>query len=157
MYEIYQVDMTQTLDDVSKRLNVDYNTLKEINGYDDNYLVMEGSYIIIPKRTNIDMDMDDNFMTYTVQNGDTIIEIARKYGLDYKQLLALNGLDKEEYIYPGQSILIPNKNVMFWITGDNDTLNDVANLFATNLESIISSNDNIYLRPDQMLIIKKKD
>ena len=156
MYEIYQVINTQTLEDISKNLGIDYNMLKEINGFDDNYLVMEGNYIIIPKRNN-NIDMNDNFITYTVQNGDTIIGIARKYNLDYKQLLALNGLDKEEYIYVGQQILLPNRNVMFWITGENDTLNDVASMFDTTIETIIDSNQNIFLRPDQMLIIRKKD
>ena len=91
------------------------------------------------------------------EKGDTIIGIARKYNLDYKQLLDLNGLDKDEYLYVGQQILIPNETTAFWITGDNDTLNDVANKFNLTPMDIIESNENIFLKPDQMLIFRKKD
>lgn len=151
MYEIYQVMETGTLDDVARTLGLNPETLAEINGIGRNFVFEGGSYIIIPKRQN------QNFVTYTIQKGDTIIEIARKYNLDYKQLLELNGLDKEEYLYIGQQILIPSENTAFWITGDNDTLNDVANKFGVTPMEIIESNENIFLRPDQMLIFRKKD
>lgn len=153
MYEIYQVSMTGTLEDVANQLGINPELLEEINGIRRNFVLDVGSYIVVPKNQN----ENQNFITYTIQKGDTIIEIARKYNLDYKQLLDLNGLDKDEYLYIGQQILIPNKNTAFWITGDNDTLNDVVNKFSVTPMDIIESNENIFLRPDQMLIIRKKD
>lgn len=151
MYEIYQVVMPGTLEEIANSLGLESKVLEEINGINKEYVFDAGSYIIIPKEQN------QKFTTYTIKKGDTIIDIARKYNLDYKQLLDLNGLDKEEYLYIGQQILIPNQNVAFWITGDNDTLNDVANKFNITPMDIIESNENIFLRPDQMLIFKKKD
>ena len=138
MYEIYQVMEAGTLEDVARSLGLNIQNLVEINGFPSDTFLEGGSYIIVPRRQN------QNFITYTVQNGDTIISIARRYNLDYKQLLDLNGLDSEEYIYIGQKILIPNENTLFWITGENDTLNDVANKFGVSTSAIIDSNENIF-------------
>ena len=151
MYEIYEVVTGGTISDISNNLGIDANLLMEINGMPKDMFVEAGRFIVIPK------EQQDNFIKYTIKNGDTIIDIARKYGIDYKQLLDLNGLDKEEYLYIGQQILVPNKNVNFWITGENDTLKDVAGKFNVDIADVVDANDNIFLRPDQMLIIKKKD
>ncbi len=149
MYEIYQMPNDQTIEELSNNLGIDLTLLKNINGIRDNKYLEASSYIIIPKREN------DNFKTYIVQTGDTIIDIANKNNLDYLQLLELNGLDKEEYIYPGQEILIPN-NILFWITKDNNTLEDIANKFNTTIEEVIKNNKNIYLKPEQLFILKKR-
>ena len=151
MYEIYEVINESKLGEVAQNLGINPDILENINGINRDTILDGGSYIIIPKNQN------QKFITYTIQKGDTIIDIARKYNLDYKQLLNLNGLDKEEYLYIGQQILIPNTNVSFWITGSNDTLNDVANKFGAKPIEIIEANENIFLRPDQMLIFQKKD
>ena len=39
---------------------------------------------------------------YIVRNGDTLSKIATTYGLDYRRVGALNGLDSNYTIYPGQ-------------------------------------------------------
>ena len=42
--------------------------------------------------------------TYTVQPGDTLYEIAFRYGLDYRDLAAWNGLGDGSFIRPGQTL-----------------------------------------------------
>ena len=44
---------------------------------------------------------------YTVQWGDTLWDIAQKYGTSVGAICALNGLDPEKYIYEGQVVVIP--------------------------------------------------
>lgn len=44
---------------------------------------------------------------HTVEKGDTVWGIARKYGVDPQEVLELNRLEKPYTIHPGQSILIP--------------------------------------------------
>lgn len=44
---------------------------------------------------------------YWVQAGDTIEAIAATYGVAPDDLLTLNGLTADDYIYPGQRLLIP--------------------------------------------------
>lgn len=40
--------------------------------------------------------------TYTVKQGDTLWCIANAHGMSYQELAAINGLDPNTYIYPGQ-------------------------------------------------------
>ena len=53
----------------------------------------------------------DTYVTHTVQRGDTLWEIAKKYlgsGNRYKEIVSLNGL-KSNVIYSGMKLKIPNK------------------------------------------------
>jgi LysM repeat protein len=45
--------------------------------------------------------------TYVVQKGDTLGSIAVLYDLDVPELMALNGIDDADKIFPGQKIKIP--------------------------------------------------
>lgn len=42
--------------------------------------------------------------TYEVRQGDTLYSIAWRYGLDYRELAARNGIDASFTIYPGQQL-----------------------------------------------------
>lgn len=45
---------------------------------------------------------------YTVKSGDTLSDIATKYGITYQQLASYNGISDPNVIYIGQKILVPN-------------------------------------------------
>ena len=45
--------------------------------------------------------------TYVVQKGDTLLSIARRYGLTTKQLQAANNITNPDKIFPGQKLVIP--------------------------------------------------
>ena len=45
--------------------------------------------------------------TYIVQKGDTLLSIARRYGLTTKQLQAANNITNPDKIFPGQKLVIP--------------------------------------------------
>ena len=51
----------------------------------------------------------DTGSTYTVQSGDTLTYIARKYGLTYQEIAEYNGIKDPNRIYTGQVIKIPGK------------------------------------------------
>lgn len=48
-----------------------------------------------------------NYITYVVQPGDTLSEIALRYGTTYQTLAALNGISNPNLIYTGQTIRVP--------------------------------------------------
>ena len=52
-------------------------------------------------------------------------------------------------------LLIPKKDVSYYITKDGDTLDIVSKIFDTSVENIILSNKTIYLMPEQMIYYKK--
>jgi uncharacterized protein (TIGR00159 family) len=45
--------------------------------------------------------------THTVQKGDSLYEIGRRYGVPVEAIRKLNGLEPGEYIQPGQELRIP--------------------------------------------------
>jgi LysM repeat protein len=45
--------------------------------------------------------------TYTLQNGDFVFCLARRFNVDPDQILSLNGLKDSEVIYPGRTLQIP--------------------------------------------------
>ena len=53
--------------------------------------------------------------TVTLMQGDTLIKIARRFGVPIKNLLAINGLSKSNVYYPGMSLRIPPSEWEVWI------------------------------------------
>lgn len=151
MYTVYMVPSELSISEFAKKMGIDLELLKKINGFDSELTLQQGTYIVIPK------NYSDDFISYKVKNGDTIFSIARENGIDYMQLLDLNGLDKDQYIYVNQEIMIPNKDVKFLITKEDDTLNDAAKKLQADEQGLLYQNKTIYLRPDQLLIYKKRD
>ena len=60
-------------------------------------------------KKNLDIPFYD---VYEIQKGDNLYQISKKYNVNTKLLAELNGLDLDDYIYPGQIIYIPKKNVV---------------------------------------------
>ena len=92
---------------------------------------------------------------YEIKKGDSLYEISKKYNVNTKLLAELNGLELDDYIYPEQMILIPKKNVSYYITKDGDTLSTVSRLFGIKENELIKQNQTIYLQNGQMIFYKK--
>lgn len=92
---------------------------------------------------------------YDIKKGDTLYKISKDFNVNTKLLAELNGLNLEDYIYPGQTLLIPKKEVSYYITKDGDTLYTVANVFGVKDSDIINQNKTVYLLPGQMIYFKK--
>ncbi len=52
-------------------------------------------------------ELPETAFRYTVQQGDTISAIARKYGLTLKDLIEANDIINPKLIFPGQKLIIP--------------------------------------------------
>lgn len=50
--------------------------------------------------------LPDGSIVYTVQPGDTLYAIWRRFGVSVKELIALNHLSEDSILYPGQQIVI---------------------------------------------------
>ena len=80
-----------------------------------------------------------------------------KLGLDntdYNLLALLNGINVDDYIYPNTTILVPKRDVKYYITKDNDTLLSVNRLLGGNINKFLSQNNNIYLEEGQLIVYK---
>lgn len=99
---------------------------------------------------------DDNYYDfYTIKSGDSLYKIGKIYNLNPKLLAAINGIDMNDYIYPGQTLLIPKENYSYYITKDGDSLKSVAEVFNTNVNNLLDMNKTIYLSEGQMIVYKK--
>lgn len=147
MYKIYQVEMGETLASIADKLGTNVDTLKKINGINKDVMLMPGSYLIVPA-------VDDRFIKYIVKKGDSIYSISQKNNVDPSLIIKINGLNENDYIYPNQEILIPNKEYKFYITKDGDTLTTVADELKENVIDLLNKNESIYLLKDQLIIYK---
>lgn len=93
--------------------------------------------------------------TYEVKKGDTLYKISKEFNVNTKLLSELNGKEQDDYIYPDEIILIPKKNVSYYITKEGDTLNTISNIFDVKEEDIIKQNKTIYLLQEQMIYYRK--
>lgn len=148
MYSIYQIQVGDTLDTIAQKVGTTKQLLLTINGITDTNLV-PGNYIVIPMNVNLP------FTTYTIKKGDNIYEIARNYNVDYETLLEINGLDDDDYVYPNQEIIIPNKNFNIYVTRENDSLATVAARLNATQTDLIRDNATIYLLPEQLILYRK--
>ena len=147
MYRVYQIQSGDTLESIATMIGVDASILKQLNGIKNDVNLIPGSFLIIPV-------IDDRFTNYIIKKGDTIYSIATTYGVDPDLLLKINGLNKEDYIYPNQEIIIPSNNYKYYMTEDGDTIESVLNKLQIDYNNLLSNNDEIFLIQDQLIIYK---
>ena len=151
MYTIYQVKSGDTLASIANKYGIPINDLSSINGIMMGTNLNPGDYIVVPK-----MDNDNLYFTrYTIKDGDTIYSIARRYNVDPKYLLRLNGLNENDTIYSGDYLFVPREGVKFYITGMDNTLNDVTRSLGATPDEVASQNNTIYLTNDQLFVYRK--
>ena len=150
MYKIYTVEQGDTLYIIADKVGITPEELKKINGIQNDNQIIPGIQLIVPASENL------YFKEYVIQKGDNIYDIAKKNNVNYVDLIKVNGLNVNDYIYPGQRILIPNKNVKIYVTNPNDTLQISANELGTTTNTLVEQNKEIFLIPDQLIVYKQK-
>ena len=147
MYNKYLIKEGDRIDYLANKFNTTIDKLMEINNIYDYRLFKAGREINVPSD-------NDYFTTYTVNSGDSLYQIARRYNINPPLLAALNGLNMDDYIYPNQKIIIPKSGYSFYITKEGDTLELVGKKFNRNLKDLLELNKTIYLLPGQLMINK---
>ncbi len=77
---------------------------------------------------------------YKVRRGDTISEIAKRFGLKTQTILWANGLKDWSIIRPGDAILIPPKDGIFYTVRRGDTLGEIVKRYQADLNEVIEYN-----------------
>src|SRR5574344_285127 len=142
MYKVYQVVNGDTIDSIAKKYNISSDELLSLNGLSDSNIV-PGFLLVVPSK-------NANFINYTIGKGDTLYTISTKYNVPIETILLLNGLNKDDYIYPGETLLLPKEGIGVYFTIDGDSLREIVKY--SNLNDIVTMNDQIYLRPNQVII-----
>ena len=150
MYNLYVVSPGDSIESIAQKYNVTPSELYQINSFLNPNMQLEvGQRIIVP------IPKTQNFKYYTIQKGDSLYSVASKNNINPNDLAMLNGLKSDDYLYPGQIILVPSDGVEFIITKESDTLGDVLNKLNANVEQLILQNPNIVVASDQLITYKK--
>lgn len=98
---VYIVKSGDTLSDIAKMYGTTYQKLAQYNGIANPNIINVGQKIRIPGTTAITETV------YIVKSGDTLSDIAKKYGTTYQKLAQYNGIANPNVISIGQKIRIP--------------------------------------------------
>lgn len=147
--DTYIVKEGETIESVASMFNIPAVEIIKANSLVYPYTLTKGNILNIPTgQVNV-------FNYYTVKKGDTLYGIANANNTTVGILSSINGLDPNEYIYEGQTLLVPKNGISTYITKSGDTINSVASVFNTYPQDILYSNSNIYLLPDQLIVYRK--
>ena len=119
-YTVYVVQVGDTLDEIAREHNTTVQAIVDANGIDNPSRIAVGQELKIPspyptstptvtptpqptstpRATSIPV-------SYTVQAGDTLANIASRYGVSAVELAQLNGLANDQQLTVGQVLAIP--------------------------------------------------
>lgn len=102
---IYIVKSGDTLSQIAENYGVTVEQIIEANIIENPNLIYPGEKIRITQ-SSIKNSSEFNSSYYTIQRGDTLWKIARKYGVSVKYLVNLNGIQNPNLIYPGTVLKI---------------------------------------------------
>ena len=102
----YIVQNGDTLSSIAQKFDTTVQSIVSINNISNPNLIYTGEILKI--RTSINTgSRGENFSSlYTVQKGDTLSSIAKKFGVDYKELIEKNNMTNPNLIYVGEVIRI---------------------------------------------------
>lgn len=151
----YVVAQGDTLWLIAKRFGVSLEDMIKGNpGIKDPNKIAPGDRVAIP------LPEDEGFMTYAVQNGDTMWSIARKFDLPRDILVRANeAVENGDFLSPGCKLRIPAEKPdsagLRYTVQPGDSYWSIAGRFGLSLSTLLRANPEISdeedLRPGQVL------
>jgi peptidoglycan endopeptidase LytE len=106
----YTVQAGDTLGAIARRFGTTVTELVRLNNITNPDALKVGQQLVVPGSGGgaaVNVPAAGQGKSYTVQRGDTLLSIARRFGLTVKQLQAANNISNPDRIYPGQVLTIP--------------------------------------------------
>lgn len=150
MYNIYKIKNGDSLESIANNFNTTMEVLIDINDLNNRENLKVGDDIVVPANNK------QYFEYYVIRDGDNLYQISKKYNINPTLLASLNGINPEDYIYPGQTLLIPKSNFSYYLTKEGDTLSSTAKTFGTSVDKMIDENETIYLLGGQLLVHRNR-
>ena len=152
----YTVKKGDSLYSIANKYNTTVEELKRINNLTSNALSI-GQVLKLPSDKSNKIEQEKNTITYTVQKGDSLYSIARKYSTTIDKIKDLNNLTTN-LLSIGQVLLIPtNTNLETTYTVQKgDSLYSIAKKYNTTVDKLKQLNNltSNLLSIGQILIVR---
>jgi len=134
---IYIVKSGDSLYQIAKKYNTTVDELKKINNLSSNNLNI-GQKLILP---NKNVEESNQYTTYTVQKGDSLYQISKKYNTTVDELKKINNLNSNS-LSIGQKLKVPtiNEDYLNYIVQKGDSLYQIAKKYNVTINEIKSLN-----------------
>jgi LysM repeat protein len=104
----YTVQPSDTFFSIAQEFGIDPDDLAQANNISDRNVIQVGQELVIPGVTQRDQLIRQG-QTHTVAAGETLSQIAARYGVSMETIMDLNGLDNADAIVVGQQLVIPGE------------------------------------------------
>jgi len=116
-WRIYQTKQTETIQDLSRRYRISVAKLAKINGISEQAILKKGQTLLVPRdssgtmeRTYLAYNLINTKrpkieqLVYIVRKGDTLYDIAKRFGIDIKAIKSWN--DGSDRLSVGQKLTL---------------------------------------------------
>lgn len=152
----YIVKKGDSLYSIANKYNTTVDELKRINNLTSNILSI-GQVLKLPSDKVSDVEKEENTINYTVQKGDSLYSIARKYSTTIDKIKDLNNLTTN-LLSIGQVLLIPTDTNLetTYTVQKGDSLYSIAKKYDTTVDRLKQLNNlkSNLLSIGQILIVR---
>lgn len=152
----YTVKKGDSLYSIATKYNTTVDELKRINNLTSNILSI-GQVLKLPGDKVSDVEQEENTVSYTVQKGDSLYSIARKYSTTIDKIKDLNNLTSN-ILSIGQVLLIPTDTNLetTYTVQRGDSLYSIAKKYDTTVDRLKQLNNlsSNLLSIGQILIVR---
>lgn len=153
---IYIVKKGDSLYSIANKYNTTVEELKRINNLTSNILSI-GQVLKLPSDKANNVEKEENTISYTVQKGDSLYSIARKYNTTIDRIKDLNNLTTN-LLSIGQVLLIPTDTNLetTYTVQKGDSLYSIAKKYNTTVDRLKQLNNltSNLLSIGQILIVR---
>ncbi len=148
-YTRYRVSKGDSWWRISQNFNIPISVLKQVNNRSSN-LLRPGQSLMIPhSATSVTRSRARKRANYTLRKGDTLWDVAKRFGVGLETLYRANGISDPRTLRPGEKIYVPDmapgrasasaqeaaevqKQVVRYRVRRGDTLWDIARRFGVH-------------------------
>ncbi len=155
----YTVKPGETLSEIAERYGTSVQRLMQLNGLRSAQDLWAGSRIQVPGAGSARASTGARTTTvnanYTVKQGETLSELAERYGTSVQRLMELNNLRSAQDLWAGSRIQVPvtrtaaapkpkpavNKNATQHKVQSGETLSVIAQRYGVSMQNLIAINN----------------
>ena len=149
--ESYVVQKGNTLSQIAEMFGTTVQEIVGLNNIANPNLIFPGQVLKILTNSNINGQETRGVgsITYTVQRGDTLSQIAEKYNVTVAHIVEINSIQNPNLIFPGEKLRITDSNVEelnpvlkvnYYTVKRGDTLSGIAMRFGVSVRFLVNLN-----------------